>query len=106
MYLIVAVDSTTTTHEGTPSLADLQSAVGGYIEAIRLQSDDLSAVLWVNEEGKLRGLPVNVKATRLARLYGNIGEDTIVGAVAVSGPEDEDGEITGLPDEWPDSVVR
>lgn len=39
-------------------LRDLQQAVGGYIEAVTLRSD---VVLLCNEEGRLRGLPHNLK---------------------------------------------
>lgn len=38
------------------SLGALQNAVSGYIETVRLSND---AVMIVNEEGRLRGLPVN-----------------------------------------------
>ena len=38
------------------TLGSLQSAVGGYIEVLRFAED--CAVI-INEEGKLRGLPVN-----------------------------------------------
>jgi hypothetical protein len=45
-----------------PSCANLQEAVGGYLEAVRTAS---GAVLYINEEGKLYGLPLNVEATLL-----------------------------------------
>jgi len=48
----------------TYSLQEMQTAVGGYIEIIRLGEDHLMVL---NEEGKLNGLPHNDLATRLCR---------------------------------------
>lgn len=60
------------------SLEELQGFVGGYIEII-LVGDDSYMV--VNEEGKLMGLPVNIKASGMAR-------DVIVGDVLVCGTDE------------------
>jgi hypothetical protein len=55
-----------------PDLAFLQTAVGGYIEAVPLFTSILNldgnvqwAVAYCNEKGKLNQLPVNVTATTL-----------------------------------------
>jgi hypothetical protein len=56
------------------TLESFQKAVGGYIECVEF-GYGMSAVLVCNEEGKLRGLPFNVR----------IGFDDIVGAVVVCG---------------------
>jgi hypothetical protein len=45
-------------------LSELQAFVGGYIEALGL---DAGHVMFVNEEGKLTGLPFNYRATVLVR---------------------------------------
>ena len=57
----------------TDSLEDLQKAVGGYIEQFSNFDDD--AVIVCNEEGKLRGLPLN------RAIYGKDGKriDIIAG---------------------------
>lgn len=77
-------------------LIELQSIVGGYIEAVRLSGD---LIMWVNEEGKLKGLPVNPEATRMAAFCASIcgrpWTDPIVGDVVIatraeSGEDDED----------------
>lgn len=47
------------------SLEELQGYVGGYIELIRLNK----VLLVVDEEGKLKGKPVNMRATALYRRY-------------------------------------
>jgi hypothetical protein len=55
-------------------LQELNEMVGGYIEIVRLPSDS-DAIMVINEEGKLKGLPFNLLATMTARLAG----DHIVG---------------------------
>lgn len=64
----------------------LQDLVGGCIEYVRLR-EDISLV--VNEEGKIRGLEYNDRATLVARAFNAIGEnDWITGdAVLLVGKE-------------------
>jgi hypothetical protein len=77
-------------------LAFLQKITGGYIEAISFGKDDLS--MYLNEEGKLDGLPRNRRATALAQ--GSIQyNDYIVGNAVITGPVDDEGYDTGLTDE-------
>jgi hypothetical protein len=74
------------------SFDTLSGAVGGWIECVAL-SDDLD--MWVNEEGKLVGLPVNVIGTRMWRAaFGPT--DVIVGNVIFTGGVDDEGETLGL----------
>ena len=47
-----------------PTLESAQEFVGGYVEGISFPNGDY---LIVNEEGKLRGLELNVPATKLWR---------------------------------------
>jgi uncharacterized protein YuzE len=65
----------------TFTLGELQRAVGGLIETIYL-GDDL--IMAIDEDGKIKGKPVNPEATRLAQpgLYIFEG-DEIVGDAAV-----------------------
>ena len=49
----------TSTQEHEPTLKQLQGAVGGHIELLRTKEGDF----FLNEEGKLIGLPYNEKAT-------------------------------------------
>jgi hypothetical protein len=65
------------------SLDALQAAVGGYIEGIR----GPSFMLYLNEEGRLMGLP----PTLCSKSYG-----LIVGNAIVLGPPDAEGDNTGL----------
>jgi len=70
---------------------------GGYLEGLRL-TDDASA--FIDEEGKMKGLPFNVIATELcSRLQvGLAPTDFISGTMIVVGAPDEDGESTDCPD--------
>ena len=73
----------------------LSKAVGGYIELVRL-ADNLD--MWVNEEGKLMGLPVNEYGTVFwTNLYG--ATDVICGDIIFTGGSDEEGETLGLNDD-------
>jgi hypothetical protein len=78
----------------------LQDAVGGMIEAVDIDfpSDPGDqATMYLHEEGKLVGLPLNERANRLARKYSGIGlTDYIVGTVVLVGAVDQYGEETGL----------
>jgi len=47
-----------------PTLKASQAFVGGYVEMITFPNDD---ILIFNEEGKLKGLPLNPEATTLWR---------------------------------------
>lgn len=72
----------------------LSGAVGGYIECVSVK-DDLD--MWVNEEGKLIGLPLNPIGTRVWReVYGPT--DVIAGDIIFTGGVDDEGETLGLSD--------
>lgn len=82
-----------------------QALVDGYLETITMPE----CVMVVNEEGKLRNLPLNIRATDLAldrlRLPGG-GVDEIRGTAIVTGPDDGEGNFTShphsdCPDCWP-----
>lgn len=65
------------------TLDELQTAVGGCIEILRLNTGE---ILVMNEEGKQRHLKVNQEATRLARVLEGIAPwDYIVGDVLIIG---------------------
>lgn len=58
-----------------PSLKEMQNAVGGYIERVRLhptippQGFEEPCVMVVNEEGLIHQLPVNLTASMLAQRH-------------------------------------
>lgn len=53
----------------------MQKQVGGYIETISLPDD---FVMIIDEEGKIKGLPLNHSASRIAVKFGHL-KDLIVG---------------------------
>lgn len=79
------------------TLEVLQSAVGGWIEAIYLPSIE-NATMWLNEEGKLIGLPHNSYAQTLWNAEYGKDTDYIVGNVVITGGVDDEGESLGLAD--------
>ena len=73
----------------------LKNSVGGWIEAVPLRSGDLSGlIMWVNEEGKLAGLPGNTAATAVwVSSYGLT--DFMAGNVVITG-DDGEGETLSV----------
>lgn len=73
----------------------LQAAVGGLIEPVDFEVMDLEHTLWLNEEGKLHGLPYNDLASYL--VAGSLFPgDYIVGDCIVTGGTGPEGETLGL----------
>lgn len=78
------------------SLEDYQRAVGGWIEAVDIP--DLGVTMYVNEEGLIRDLPYNRRATFLWRFHVPQARDArLMGDVAVVGLTDDEGENAELP---------
>lgn len=76
----------------------LNTAVAGWIQAVELAENLEGITLWVNEEGKMNGLPYNALATYLWELsYGFT--DVIVGNAVLTGGTDDEGETLPLTDE-------
>ena len=97
-WIVIGVDGTTTEHPEQPTYADLSAAVGGPLEAVTLHSPGTKAhcTMYVNEEGKLEGLPINIRASRFAHTGGHWHRDVIVGPAVLIGPPDKDGNDTPL----------
>lgn len=79
-----------------PVLKTFQGLVGGWIEVISGEG----WCAYLNEEGKIAGLPVNAAADSLARRLGweSLPGDVLVGSVVFCGPLDGEGDVTGV--EW------
>lgn len=74
------------------SLKTLQRAVGGWVQAVDFSTE---LTIWVNEEGKLNNLPINVEATKIwAHFFGNT--DYIAGNAVFTGGTDENGETLAI----------
>jgi len=93
---IMNADGNTYGQSITGTLEELQGIVRGDVEAIPLR-DDLT--LWVNEEGKLDGLPYNHNATLIWEATFGKGSDIIVGNAFFTGGFDENGNTLGISDE-------
>jgi hypothetical protein len=82
----------------------LRTTVGGYFECITLKNVEFCD-MWVNEEGKLRGLEQNPTATALwVDMYGT--SDVIMGDVIITGGSDDEGETLGLTDALVDYFLQ
>ncbi len=71
---------------------DLNNYVGGFLELIYFPFNGSNKIIgYVNEEGKLKQLPVNEKATKLWwSSYGGKNGDFLVGDVIITGNNGED----------------
>ena len=69
-----------------PSLEELQTAVGGFIQYVPTQS---GGFLYCHEEGKMKGGLPNREATKIANLW---ADDYICGDVVVYTKEESDAE--------------
>jgi hypothetical protein len=84
-----------------PGLAAMQKLVGGYIEALSL-TDEVSA--YINEEGKIEGLPRNEAGDRLVKhALSTVGRtmlpgDYVAGPLVLMGQPDDEGYDTGVPE--------
>lgn len=96
--LIVTPEGERRVEDIDPGLDTLQGLVGGYIEAA---PTDGSVTVYVNEEGKLTGLPYNEVGTALYYKLAPFmaGQDVLVGTIVIVGPVDDEGYDTDLPDE-------
>lgn len=96
--IIFPTDGDPRVEDITPDLATLKELVGGYIEAAPTNGD---VTVYVNEEGKINGLPPNTPATffwwSLAPFMK--GHDVISGPAVILGPADDEGDETPVPDQ-------
>lgn len=92
---VPASDSQQVTTNNSPGdLAALQAAVGGYIETVGTGN----ICIYLDEEGKLKNLPVNTRATKLAHRIKAISDrDVIVGTAVITGINNDTGEPADAP---------
>jgi hypothetical protein len=97
------------TDEEGSSLKSLQEIVGGYIEGVELKVGDEECTGYFHEEGKIKGLQINGRATGLCQVRNAIyPHDYIAGDMVIVGPEnvddDEEAISTSPPEEIFDEV--
>lgn len=84
------------------TLSQLQELVGGWIEPVTIPSfipDAERGTGYVNEEGKIRGLPVNWRATDfMVPGVGLMPRDYIAGDFVLLGLDPRTGENADVPD--------
>ena len=56
-WAVLAVEGGMAFHDGVPTLAEMQRAVGGYVEAVSCRIAGTAATMWIHEEGKLIAEP-------------------------------------------------
>jgi hypothetical protein len=73
--------------------------VGGHLQVVNLIQPPAS--LYLNEEGKLEGLAVNLRATALLWVHNGAyrERDVVVGPAFIVGPPDRRGDDTSAPDD-------
>lgn len=94
----IAADGVATVHtwdatDGT--LPHLQHAVDGCVDVVALSSD---LDMWINDEGLLVGLLVNILATGIAALHG-MTHQAYVGTAVFTGGTDAEGNTLPLSEE-------
>ena len=80
--------------------------VGGHLELVHFVRP--SAGMYINEEGKLNGLPFNHRATALLWAHNSAfrGRDVIVGPAFIVGPADHCGDDTSAPNDLVDLLFN
>jgi len=79
-------------------LTDYQTAINGWITAVRLYdyNGEEIACAYVDDEGLLKNLPLNPMASALSFLFGNTPH--LVGNAVIVGKCDDEGYDTDLPE--------
>lgn len=96
--LIIRTDGTHEVKEfnAGESYDTISKGVGGWIELVQLPK--LNVDMWVNEEGKLKGLGYNFFGTILWEMQYGLTE-MIVGDIVLTGGVDDEGDTLGLSEE-------
>lgn len=86
-------------------LASYQNAVGGYIEPVEIERPRMT--IFANEEGKIRQLPINHRATCLWWVQSPEARfrHILVGNVALVGSRGSNGSTTDLPRSFLDLLL-
>ena len=72
------------------TLRELQAFVGGYIEQVRVRG--CRRYMLLNEDGKYRSLPLNMRASTLLWNAGGRRHDVVVGTVVLVTHREMEGE--------------
>lgn len=96
---VIRTDGTYTVQEVESEWGAISAIVGGWIEHVMLYPEgSREGSMFINEEGKLKGMAYNEVATSLFKMKrGNW--DYIVGDAVVFGGSDENGDETDITDQ-------
>lgn len=85
LFIHIKIDGTVNITEclKKPTLNEVQVAVGGYVELIAMYWNGEPAQMYVNEEGRLKDLPVNEVATKVLWLAKGHLYPPVVGDVVI-----------------------
>ena len=86
----------------TGTLTHLQRAVDGLVDLVALHEH---VTMWVNDEGIVKGMPMNIVATSIARGFG-FTHQAYFGPVVFTGGGDEEGETLGLSEQHAEALVN
>lgn len=102
--------------EGLPSQIDLvakgdgftalQEAVGGYVQVVPLWGEFKGFELWLNEEGKILGLPFNGLATLAWEATYGRGTDVMVGNAVITKSANSAGTTPSMTDAQVERVLE
>lgn len=100
--IVIPVQGAAEIGQVAQDIRTLQGIVGGYIEAISTMYDEEGrpqAILWCNEEGKLKDFALNRRATAIwYALNGGPTGDTLCGTIILTGANDGNGDILPVPE--------
>lgn len=97
--ILIPADTTAAVEEiSIETYEDLNAAVGGFIQVLYYPGRE-DTVAYINEEGKLQGLPINPRATALMMTpeMGYLDGDYVAGALVLIGANLATGEDVDLP---------
>lgn len=84
------------------TLQPLQEAVDGFVDVVTLHP---SVTMWVNDEGLVRNMPMNIVATSIARGFGLMHQPYFGRAVFTGGASDE-GDTLALSEEQSEALLN
>jgi len=95
--LVIRADRTWGVIEFVPELEQMTQIVGGWLQMV---STPTGASIYLDEEGKHKGRPINAWARGFARRLNWRGadDDLFVGDVLFLGPADREGDDTPVPE--------
>ncbi len=105
--IVITADKKVTVRD-IDGLSDMQAIVGGYIERVGLKD---GSSMYLNEEGRIHGLPFNSIASDVLGLGGraDLMLAGVMGDAFIVGPDDGEGNDTHVTDaakRWVERVKR